>query len=234
MADQANEVVNSAVPAGQQAAQPAAPVDQFKDLLSSIKTEDGRQKFNSVPDALKALPHANEHISRLEQEMKDLRAELEKRKTAEEIIERLKQQNETKATEATPQPSVDLSQIDSLIDNRINQKEQAKTAEQNINAVVSALSKTFGEKAEEVFYSKAAEAGLTPSQINDLAKSSPKAALKIAGIVESQSMQPAKTTSSVNTEMLGTNSGSKGPSTKLPPYPSAKQLAEAFKAAKTV
>lgn len=235
MADQANEAVveNVAGVADQQPAQQAAPVDQFKELLSSITAEDGRPKYDSVEKALKSLPHANEHISRLEQEMKDLRAELEKRKTAEEIIERLEQQNKSNATETTPQPSVDLSQIESLINNTITQKERAKMAEQNINSVVSTLSKTFGEKAEEVFYSKAAEAGLTPAQINELAKSSPKAALKIAGVMDSQAPMPAKTTSSVNTETLGANRNN-APSTKLPPYPSAKQLADAFRAAKTV
>lgn len=235
MADQASEVVNEvnvADVADQQPAQPAVQPDQFKELLATITAEDGRQKYDSVEKALKSLPHANEHISRLEQEMKELKEELVKRKTAEEIIDRL-EQSKSKATEETPQPSVDLSQIESLINNTITQKERAKMAEQNINSVVSTLNKTYGEKAEEVFYSKAAEAGLSVAEINELAKKSPKAALKIAGINEGQSSIPSKISSSVDTERLGQHKAQEQ-STKLPAFPNNKQLVSAWKAAKPV
>ena len=45
------------------------------------------KKYQTVEDALKSIPHAQSHIQKLEEEMKQAREELAKRKAAEELLE---------------------------------------------------------------------------------------------------------------------------------------------------
>lgn len=214
-----------------QQAQPdtSVPKNDFADLLKSITAEDGRQKYSDVESALKSLPHAQQHISKLEQEMAELKAELEKRKTAEEIVSRIESSGR-KQEEATPsKPAITSEQIEALVDKRLSAKEQFNKEQSNIRKVVDTMSKMYGEKSEEVFYSKAAEAGLDRAMINRLAAVSPEAAMRIVGKVEAGGIPP-KTFSNTNSDAAFTNKPV--PSAKLPPYPTTKDMVAAWKASK--
>lgn len=232
MADQPENVVPEQTPVADQ--QPEVKQvdvgDQFKELLASIKTEDGRQKYDSIPKALESIPHANEHISTLQKEMAALREELAKRKTAEELIERIENQK-TNTTEPTSRESIDLSQIDELVSKKLADAEAEKKAKSNISSVVNKLQGIYGEKAEEVFYSKAKEAGLDVAAINYLAKTSPAAALKIVGVDTASNSAVSKPTSSINTEALQNTNGQK-PSNKIKSWASTSDMVAAWRASK--
>lgn len=208
--------------------EPTSTNDAFADLLASIKAEDGRQKYSDVESALKSLPHANEHISKLEQEMAQLREELGKRATAEEIMSKLEAQAQP-STETPSEPAVDLSQIEQLVDKRLNSVEQKRIATNNISSVTSKMSEVYGDKAEQVFYSAGQEAGLSPAELNALAAKSPVAALRLVGVdTKTPASIPAKTTSTVNTEALSTN-GQDVPSAKVPKGASTNDMVNAWR-----
>src|SRR6056297_3468450 len=69
-------------------------------MLAGITSADGRQKYSSVEDALGALPHAQKHISQLEQENKELKENMAR---LEERLEQMSKYEELLAK----QPSQD-------------------------------------------------------------------------------------------------------------------------------
>lgn len=213
-----------------QAQEPSHTVDAYADLLATIKSEDGRQKYSDVESALKSLPHANDHISKLQAEMEELRAEVSRRQSAEEVLQRL----ESKTTEKSETPSVgtvDLAQIEQMVDSRLTARQTAELQKSNLNSVISKVGEVYGEKAEEVFYSTATEAGLSMEQINNLAATAPSAVLKLMGLTAKTSGLPGKTFSSVNTEAMQHNN-QESRSAKVPFGASTKDMVNAWRNAK--
>ena len=213
-----------------QAQEPVQTVDAYADLLASITSADGRQKYGDVESALKSLPHANEHISKLEQEMEQLREEVSKRASAEEVLARL----ESKTQEQSESPStgtVDLAQIEQMVDSRLTARQTAELQAKNVADVTSKVAAVFGDKAEEVFYSTAKEAGLSMEQINTLSATAPAAVLKLMGVGSKPSGMAGKTSSSVNTEAFVGNSQDR-PSARVPFGASTRDMVQAWRNAK--
>lgn len=186
----------------------------FEDLLASITAPDGRQKYNSVEDALKSLQHSQSHISTLEQEMQELRSQFQqtqqkaeeletKSKTMEELVSEFKagQQNSTEKPSNTQ--SVDPEFIENTVESLLTRRQQVEAANKNIGTVINAFKEKYGEeKAEEVFYSRAQELGLGREFVNSLAAQSPKAVFGLYGIEDSPKRTDNISSSSVNTEAV--------------------------------
>ena len=74
--------VEPVVPAVEPTSVPTlAQPDPYNDLLKGITSEDGRAKYATVSDALNAIPHKEQHISKIEQENATYRAEVEQLKS---------------------------------------------------------------------------------------------------------------------------------------------------------
>lgn len=169
----------------------------FTDLLNTITTEDGRQKYSDVSSALSSIAPAQTHIRTLEQENADLKEKLAAAKTTEDVISSIKDTLHPSTPEAEP---VDYSKIDELVDQRLSAREIQAAQEANTKTVTAVMLEKYGDKAEEIFYSKAAELDMTPAQINALVAKSPKAALKLIG--ETPVQPVASIDSSVNTQQF--------------------------------
>lgn len=188
------------------------------------------KKYQTVEDALKSVPHAQKHIQTLEQELQTLKEELTKRKTAAELLDDFKSGLPQEPTSQGVE--FDQDKLVELVDRTLTIKEQQKAAQQNISTVVSKFTEKYGDKAkaEEAYNNIAKEAGLSLTQLNSLAASSPNAVLKLAGFNQSTQPVPGKTTSSINTEALA-NTSQQFPSAKVPKGASTKDLVNAWKAA---
>lgn len=158
------------------------------------------KKYKSLDDALKSVPHAQTHISTLEQEMATLKAELAKRKSAEELLEDIKRG--MKDTGETT-PKVDLSQevVSNIVKAALLQEKTKDTQTQNVQNVRSSFEDAFGEKAEATYLKLAEDSGLSVQALNQLAQVSPSVVLKLAGLNTVQK-SIAKTTGSVNTQAV--------------------------------
>lgn len=190
---------NSNVPAPQAASEVTPKATSYDDLLAMITKEDGSPKYRSVDDAIKSIPHAQTHISNLERELQNLREQLNRNKTAEELLETFKPAKQ----EATPsKPAVDLNDIDSLIAQNIQKHEQTKVAVSNVNKVMETLSTTYGDKANELYKKAAQDAGISVSEMNRLAASSPNAVFKLIGLDNKGTQSPSKSNSNINTEVF--------------------------------
>lgn len=179
--------------------------DQLATLLSGIKNERGEQKYKSVEDALNALKHSQDYIPQLsdklrqqEQELAEARAAAAKISTLEETLKTLTQQQSQASSTPAPQ-GLNADQVAALVSQTLTKQQQADLAKNNLTSVVSKVKESFGEKAEEVFYGKATEVGMSMEEINALAARNPTAALKLLGI-EGKATAPAPNASgSINT-----------------------------------
>lgn len=170
----------------------------FVDQLSSIKTEDGRQKYADVPTALASIPHAQAKISELSSKVEQLEAELAKKKGVEEMLERIET---SKTAEGTPSnAALDEAKVMELLQRQFSQVETEKLKEANRKTVVGSLEAQFGDKAQDVFNSKAEELGVNPMFLSDLAMQHPKMVLSYFSQPTTNKANP--TVGSVNTTSM--------------------------------
>jgi hypothetical protein len=202
-----------------------APIEIPQELQELVG--EGK-KYATLNDALKSIPHAQTHIQTLTGELAVSKEELTKRKTTEELIAQIKS-DASKATGTPEAPSIDINSVGNMVDERLANIENAKTASSNATQVADAFVAKFGDKAEEVYNSMAVESGLTVEALNKLTASSPKAVLKLAGL---NAVQPftQKSSGDVNTETRTANNDGTLTS-KLPKGASTKDVTAAWKTA---
>ena len=139
------------------------------------------KKYATVDDALKSVPHAQQHIARLELEMQELRDKASQAKAIDEVYEALMSRQATEG-DATATPAVfDEKVLDTMLERKLTEQKQVEARKQNAQSVRDSLTNKFGDKASEVFRKKAEELGLNEKFLTDLASTSPKAALELFG-----------------------------------------------------
>ena len=138
--------------------------DQLVTLLAQIKNDRGEQKYKSVEDALNALKHSQDYIPQLSDKLRQQEQELAEAKAAAAKITQLEQtllqltQNNTPPAATPPVPAgLSKEEIAELVSNTLTAKQTEAVAKENLSKVVSTLTQSFGDKAEEVFYGKAKE-----------------------------------------------------------------------------
>lgn len=175
---------------------PNAVPTELADLVGEGK------KYSSVEAALKSIPHAQSHIGLIETENARLKAELEQRRTTEDLLEDIRNGIVQPSAVSPTAPVLDQTQIESTIEALLTRKEQTRLEQLNVNAVISEFTKVFGDrvKGEEEFIKLAAETGMSIPTLNRLAATSPAAVLRLAGIGTKKEVSPAKVSGSLNTE----------------------------------
>lgn len=212
----------------QEAQQVDKPIPEFKIPTEALDFVGEGKKYKSAEDALKSVPHAQQHISTLEEELAKVKEELTRRKTAEELLDEFK--SGTQQTEATPQ-SVELDQdtIMNLVNQTLEQREKQSKAQSNASTVASKFTEQYGSKAEEVYNKLAQDAGLTVEQLNNLSATSPNVVLKLSGL-DGKPATLGKPSSSINTQALSSNKPTEI-SARVPKGASTKDMLAAWRAA---
>lgn len=140
------------------------------------------KKYKTTDEALQSVPHAQEHIRKLEQTLEELRAELSSRSKLDELIQRLDEQQSTRSGE---EPSIqsqagesfDPQKVQVLLEEMLSKREQQTKTQANLGLVVSTLQEQFGSGAEAVYIAKAQELGLSKSEFDQIAARSPQMVL---------------------------------------------------------
>lgn len=178
--------IQQATPAINNPQNPDTP-DPVATMLQSIKNEKGEPKYKTLDDALKALQHSQAYIPtlsdekrRLEQELEQARLQASKVSELESTVAKLLNAQASTPTSATA--SVDPTVIEELVNRSITKARSQESAAQNTNLVIQTVASKFGDKAEEVFYGKATELGMSKAEFNQLAATRPKAVLSLLGI----------------------------------------------------
>ena len=214
MSDQTSSIFNNQTPPVTQVQNnggsntPSGNVnDPLVTLLAGIHNDRGEQKYKSVEEALNALKHSQDYIPQLSDKLRQQELELAEARAASSKITELERtlqsltQNNTAPATATPAPAgLSKEEIAELISNTLTNQQKQSIATDNLGKVVTTLTKSFGDKAEEVFYNKAKELGMTVTEINSLAARSPQAAFKLLGL---DAAAPVTTTSNMNAVNTG-------------------------------
>lgn len=187
------------------------------------------KKYATAEAALASIPHAQKHISTLEQENAAIKAELEKRRTTEELLVELRSTGIPQTSTNVP-AGLDQATVEQLIARTLETKEAQKVAQQNINAITSTFKDKFGDKAEEVFIALAKESGMSVQYLNNLAATSPNAVLKLAGISNKPVVSNvSKSSGSINTAGFTNNTSTQDLSARVKQGASTKDLVSAWK-----
>lgn len=166
---------------------PVVSADPFADLLSSIRNENGEPKYKDVQTALQALQASQQFISTLktekqsiEQENAQLKKSLEEIGSVDDLIKRL---NPSAPQTPAPTPAsptvVSEEVIVQKVEDILSQREKERLQRSNLEAVVGAVTKQFGEQSAAHITKRAAELGTTTDALKALAANSPAMALEL-------------------------------------------------------
>lgn len=181
---------------------------------TTVTTETTVDNKIDVDVIKKRLDDSQVHIKTIEAENASLKKELEKAKTIDDVLEKMKS---GQAMSESDTGVKDIPDLDAMIDERLSRKEQeAKNLKQqqtlldNGKSVAAALRESYGDKAEETFNKKAIEMGESVEDLHILAKSKPNLVLKMFGldVTKSVGTQTHASGMSVNTEAVINNNQS--------------------------
>lgn len=186
------------------------PAPKFEDFVGEDK------KYKTNDDVAKAIVEKDKFIETLKSETAALRQELSARPTADrsqEILDRLEALN-TKP--ATPQPAPSeparaevkgLSEEDVL--RLLNERDQKRLAQQNVETVKSELNTKFGPQYGQVLKSLADKMGVGTSFLETVAAQSPAAFMKLIDGAQPTEPYVAAPTSQVSATFVPSPSGAK-------------------------
>ena len=189
----AAEAAPQLTPAEQEAA-------NFSKILSSIKRDDGSQKFDKVDTALQSIQPKDDHIKSLEAENAKLKEDISKFGSQEEILKKF-MDNRAPAEEAQPaSPQLDQDTLNTKLTELLDKRDKASVETANVQKVAQVLATKYGEKATEVMSAKAKEMGVSEDFLKDIIAKSPEAGLELLGVSKDADAAPAKLSGSQNTE----------------------------------
>lgn len=133
---------------------------------------------------------ADEHIERLERENAALRNDYEQARTENMASKRLEELYDQIATRrqqdnqpiVEEKPQYDERRIESLIDNRFRQMEEARTHQDNLQRVRQKLEERYGQDYTETLKKNLEQLDLTPTEADELAKRKPSTFIKMLGL----------------------------------------------------
>lgn len=156
--------------------------DENKDWLNELVGEN--KKFKSTTDLAKGKAQSDNYIKILEARMDAMREDYlkvrEENVAGEKLqdriakLEQLEQQlasrnNTPQSNEVQPKPELDLTQLESILD----QREQSKQQIENAKRVMSKLEERFGESYKTVLRQEATKLGMSDEDVNSMAKNNP-------------------------------------------------------------
>jgi hypothetical protein len=188
----------SATQAPEAGAAPSTPSIELPDEVAGLIGEG--KKYSDVTTALGSIPHAQQHISTLEKELAETRAELEKRAKLEDAIAKLEGKDQFPVETKTE--SIDPAKLVEEVKASLRQDEQINRAKANLGTVESKLVEVYGDKAKEKFEEASARLNMSAQVLTALAKDSPEAALALIGVPKAEGNPQGTSESDVNTSAL--------------------------------
>lgn len=170
-------------------------------LLDPPEVNDREEILNKWKDkpleeVLKAKVEADLHIKAVEREKAELREmflaqreELLAKAKFEEYLDQMKSPPQNLQVAITPANEVDSHKYDpqemeKLIDTRLAAQQQSKYEADNFKTVQTKLKERYGDNYVTVLKDQQDSLGLSPDEINSLAKRSPEAFFRVMGLNE--------------------------------------------------
>lgn len=172
------------------------------------------KKFKDYEALAKGKFEADRHIGEITKTLDELRAELAKQDYAKSLLEQMSKGSETR--QADPSPTIpsssntenttqSASDIETLVEKVITEKEKNRTLSQNLTVVSDEMEKKYGDKATQVLKTKSQELGISLDKLKEIAAESPTAFFQLIGVSAQKPTAGTAPQSSVRSENF--NSG---------------------------
>lgn len=172
-------------------------IDTTKDYFVELVGED--KKFKTSQDLARSKVEADAFITRLQAENAGMRQELNTKQTLEEYVDKMTATKEaapvsrTLEQQATEQggnsATLTADKLDEMIDQRVNAREKDRIHTQNLQTVKQTLQETYGNDYVNKLKETATSLGMSEDYLNQMAKETPKALLKLVGVSATDSTQ---------------------------------------------
>jgi len=169
------------------------PENPFETLVG-----DGK-KYRDSDELAKAKFHADKAIADRERELSTLREELNKRLTAEQLLEQVRQQAQNPGTH-TPSPPITANEketppvnFEAEVRRIMEERETIGKVNANLEQVANRLVELYGSEdaASVIVNARARELGVSPQFLRSVAEQSPKAFFAQVGLTQDQSAPKA-------------------------------------------
>lgn len=208
------------------------------DQMSAFIGEN--KKYATVEAALSSIEHSQNHIAKLEAEnasikaaQEELRKELSKRQTAEEIISKMGEakQKQTQSAEFDLE-SVTRAAREAAM-GVLSQNKIEETMNNNELLVSRALQNTYGAEVMDKLTSKAAKLGMSIADLQEMSRSKPAVVLEMFGLdsTSASARVPTKTKGSVNQESLSSQMSPQQPRKSIMGASNSQTLRDAWRSA---
>lgn len=162
-------------------------IDENKDYLSELVGDD--KKFKTPAELAKGKWHADQTIELMKKRMDDLRSDYMKereqnltREQIESVLTRFKEtplsSNVAPQVNEAERPTYDPNQIKSLVSETYSQEKERDRQTANARLVQEKAIERFGNSYQDALSRQAAELGLSPQEVNTMAKNNPKVFIK--------------------------------------------------------
>lgn len=183
--------------------------EEPKDTVQTQQSDDwlvlGERKYDKEAAATK-IQHADKHISTLEQELADLRKQLEL-KTAQEEAKKAMSQAQTQtstqpAVQNTTETGKDGTDLLSQVEQILQQRESVATKQTNLAKATEAAKAVYGDAYQQKLEETGRELGMSKADIVELASTKPQAFSRLFGL---NTQAPAAKPSVTSTVTVSTN-----------------------------
>lgn len=184
-----------------------SPTSSIPEELTELIGEG--KKYKSMEDALRSVPHAQGHISRLEQELAELKEDLGKRLNAEESLNKILEARANSGKQDTPPNDVTPEALKDLVKSTYKEITDGERQASNVAQANQAMQEKWGDKAADILRAKAQELGVGVKFLEDTASHSPKAFYNLVGLnaAPKQQEMSQQRNGSVNTETMSQTNG---------------------------
>lgn len=181
------DIFTPVAPTTQQPNETQQPQDFYSELVGEGK------KFKDNEALARSKYEADQHIDRLQKEMKGLREDLNARLTLESLVDKLEQKQQTQLPSGnldntnvrspsgneTEQSQINPQLIDSLVDKKLSDFEKARRRSENASLVQKELRDRFGDNYVVHLENEAQKMGVGKEFLNNLAAEEPRAFLQL-------------------------------------------------------
>lgn len=180
------------------------PVLEDKDYYTELVGEG--KKFKTERDLARGKAESDLFIEQLKRENAEMRNELNSRQTAEQIAEKILNRSNTSVTSPSinkedsnqSNPNSGISEDDEDVDTKVDKRLRAilreQQEEQNLVYVRNALEESFGKNFGKQLAEITQEINETEETMTRLAKTNPKAFLKLVGATSAQATKQKQDT----------------------------------------
>lgn len=190
------------------------PVDPQKNYLEDL-VGDGK-KFKSPEELARGKYEADQFINQLQSELAGLRQDLNTKLTLEQYIDKMAAPAQTAQTPNEPNGNTGENiqglkpeDVERLIDQRVSARETERIQNENLRTVRDTLSSTLGSDFPNKLKSIGEQIGMSPEDMNDMAKLRPKALLALVQANQGTQTQTQQAPQGLFTPPAGQQSGFK-------------------------